>query len=618
MAILRISIELVRVNYGFAKFMKRADLGHRQEVRKPSYSKGNNMNTEHSNLKTIVRILALSLVTTFISGNEIAHAVTPAFSTSSNISNGSIDPNILLSSTNFSSDVNKFAFIVDMGTTGLTFDSASFINPTKVRLNLRGTARAGELSVQANKSAFSSGADDSSKTLTITVPDPLIAQTITFDALKPMSLGDNDQILSANSTSSLDVTFSSKTPNTCRIVSQKINPIAAGKCSIKASQSGDATYQAAPDIIQSLTISSVVSGVVDKPATNSPRVTTFATLEYSPDAPSTVYKDLTISSTGTGQYGATNLKLSVPSQATQNPAVFLVTSFSTDSENDQGFFVARIGLVDKGGNVIDRMDKAMKINIPKGYFYSEIFWSSDGLMWQRILETKNESLPTDTSAAFFREVDGSVSIITREMGLFGYRFPQADLKVLSPAQSLALNGQIQLSSSGGSGTGAVTFGTSTASVCTVTADGVVSAKQAGKCFVFVRKYAAQHFIDTVSTKVVLSVQSSTPVASNTQSSAPVAVNKGAAKVGQTTCTSLSYSLNVLSNQAQAKFCPKDAGNVAILYIRSASSTRKWVDKEVARSVIDANGIAVFDAAQELLTSDYLHVFVNGQPRLKRI
>ena len=565
----------------------------------------NNFEERKTLKKNFAFATIILLITTFMSGTEIARAVTPAFSTSSDISNGALDPNILVNSTNFASDLNKFVFTVDLGTTGLTFDSAAFINSTRVRLNLRGSAQAGQISVQANISAFNPVADNPSNSLTITVPDPLIEQTITFDALIPMSVSDSGQILSASSTSGLDVSFLSKTPNICRIVSQKIHPLMAGNCAIKASQSGNSTYKAAPEIINSVTISPAVSGVVEKALTKSPAATTFATFEYSPDASNPAYKDLTISNSGVGQTGVTKLKLLVPSRATQYPAVFLVSSYSTDSENDQGFFVARVELVDKSGMAINRIEKAYEIRMPKGYFYSEVFWSSDGLMWQRIPETIIETLPSDSHAAFFREVDGSVSILTDQLGLFGYRFPQEDLKVLSPAQSFALNSQIQLASSGGSGTGALTFGTSTAAVCTVTPDGVVSGKQAGKCFVFVRKYAAQQFIDSVSAKMVLSVQSPTPVASN----------QGAAVVGQTTCNFLSYSLTALSGQVQANFCPEDAGKVAILYVRSNSSTRKWVDKKVASVVINSQGVAVFDVVTAISTSNYLHVFVNGEHRL---
>ena len=553
-------------------------------------------------VKILLGQLVITLFVTFLSSTPIAFAAAPVVSTSATIANGALDPNILVISTNFATDLNKFVFTVDVGTTGLTFDSAAFISSTRVRLNFRGSAQAGSISVQANISAFMPVADSPSNTLTITVPNPLIAQTITFDALTPMTVTDSGQILSASSTSGLDVSFSSKTPNICRIILQKIQPLVAGTCSIKASQSGNSTYKAAPDIIKSLTISSQGSGVVENPVTPSPAVTTFATLEYSPDAPNPAYSDLTISYSGVGQFGATKLKLLVPIRATQNPAVFLVSSYSTDSENDQGFFVAKIQLVDKSGMAINRIEKAYEIRMPKGYFYSEVFWSSDGLIWQRILETVNETLPNDSHAAFFREVDGSVSILTDQLGLFGYRFPQEDIKVISPAQNLALNGQLQLGSSEGSGTGALTFGTTTAAVCTVTPDGVVSAKQAGKCFVFVRKNAAQQFIDSVSSKAIIMVEKSELTGKS----------HDALPSSKSSCDYLTYSLSQSATTVEAVFCPKNAGKVATLYVRAKASTRNWVDKKVATAIIDSNGFATFQVTPAIGASKFLHVFVGGK------
>ena len=559
--------------------------------------------------------ISLFLITNFLTGIQIARAVTPALSSTSNISNGVVNPNIVVKSTNFVTDLNKFDFTVDVGTTGLTFDSAAFINSTSVRLNLRGTALAGSISIQANTAAFKPVTDNLSNTLTINVPDPLIVQTITFDDLLPMTVTDIGQILSASSTSGLDVSFSSKTPNTCRIVSQKINALAAGVCSIKASQNGNSTYQAALDNIKSITISAANSVVVEKPASVLSNGTTLATVEYSPDTANSTYRDLVISSSGKGQLGATKLKLLVPSGATKSRAAFLVSSYSSDSENEQGFFVARIGLVNEFGVVLNKLEKVYKVNMPRGYLYSEIFWSDLGTMWQRIPETMKESLPTDSHAAFFREVDGSVSLLTDQLGLFGYRFPQSDLEISSPASKLMVGSQIQLSSEGGSGTGDVSFGTTTSQVCTVTPAGVLTGTQAGACFITARKNASEHYIDTLSNKIIITIQGSSPVASNSKSSAPVVAKKEANIVGQTTCTFLSYSMTSLAGQVQASFCPEDAGKVAILHVRSSSSTRKWIDKKVASVVIDSNGVAVFDTTLEISNSNFLHVFVSGEHRL---
>lgn len=185
-------------------------------------------------LKILLGKLVVVLFASLISGTPMAFAAAPVISTSTTIAHGALDPGILINSSNFFTYLNKFNFTVDPGTTGLTFDSAAYINPTRVRLNLRGTAQAGSISVQAATSAFEPVADSQSNTLTITVPNPLMTQSITFDALTPMTVTDSGQVLSASSTSGLDVSFSSITPNTCRIVSQKIQALVAGTCSIKA------------------------------------------------------------------------------------------------------------------------------------------------------------------------------------------------------------------------------------------------------------------------------------------------------------------------------------------------------------------------------------------------
>lgn len=546
--------------------------------------------------------LLLALFATLLSGTPMAFAAAPVISTSTTITNGALDPVILINGSNFFTDLNKFNFTVDAGSTELSFDTAAFINPTSVRLTLRGTAQAGSITVQASVSAFYPVADTQSNTLTITVPKPLIAQSITFDSLKPMTVTDSNQILSASSTSGLDVSFLGITPYICRIVSQKIQPVTAGTCSIVAYQNGNSSYQAAPNIIQSFMISAADSGVVDKPDIDPPKVNTIGTLEYSPSTPTTTDKDFTFFSSGDGQNGTMTVKLQVPSQTTKNPVVFLVSSYSSDSENNRGFFVVDIEIVDKNGFAINHLEKAYKITMPRGYFYSEIFWSSDSLTWQRITEIKNETLPDDEHSVFFREVNGSVSILTDQHGLFGYRYPQEDLKVLSRVKTLAIGGQTQLDCSGGSGTGEVTYGTTTATVCAVTTDGIVSAKQAGKCLVFARKYAAQHFIDTVSGNTTIIVGKSE------------ATGKGQDGLPRpkTPCDTLSYSLSQSATKVEAIFCPKNAGQVATLYVRVETSANKWVNKKVATVIIDSKGVAVFKVTRKIGTSKFLHVFIDGK------
>lgn len=55
--------------------------------------------------------------------------------------------------------------------------------------------------------------------------------------------------------------------------------------------------------------------------------------------------------------------------------------------------------------------------------------------------------------------------------------------------------------------------------------------------------------------------------------------------------------------------------MAILYVRTNSSTRNWVDKKVVSVVINSSGVALFQVDSKIGNSQFLHVFVNGEHRL---
>ena len=82
-----------------------------------------------------------------------------------------------------------------------------------------------------------------------------ISQAITFTAMPNQSLGNGQAGLFATATSKLAVTFTSNTNSVCTVSASTVNFIAAGTCTIAADQSGDGNYGAAPQIIQSFTLS---------------------------------------------------------------------------------------------------------------------------------------------------------------------------------------------------------------------------------------------------------------------------------------------------------------------------------------------------------------------------
>ncbi|HEY2537288.1 MAG TPA: beta-propeller fold lactonase family protein, partial [Solirubrobacteraceae bacterium] len=83
------------------------------------------------------------------------------------------------------------------------------------------------------------------------------SQTITFTKPADKSFGENSTTLTATASSGLTVTFESQTTSVCAtsgINGEKVSFLAAGTCTIKATQTGSTNWNAAPPIEQSFTI----------------------------------------------------------------------------------------------------------------------------------------------------------------------------------------------------------------------------------------------------------------------------------------------------------------------------------------------------------------------------
>ncbi|MFM5917119.1 MAG: autotransporter domain-containing protein [Novosphingobium sp.] len=85
--------------------------------------------------------------------------------------------------------------------------------------------------------------------------------TITFGALPSRALGSGNFTLAATASSGLTVTFSSNTPATCSVSGTTVSLLAVGTCTIAANQAGNGSYQAAPTVTQSFSISKAVTTV---------------------------------------------------------------------------------------------------------------------------------------------------------------------------------------------------------------------------------------------------------------------------------------------------------------------------------------------------------------------
>ena len=82
-------------------------------------------------------------------------------------------------------------------------------------------------------------------------------QTITFAALPNKTFGDPQFTLTATASSGLPVKLTSQTVNVCKVTIDKVTLVAAGTCTVRASQAGNTKYAAAPALDQSLSVAAI-------------------------------------------------------------------------------------------------------------------------------------------------------------------------------------------------------------------------------------------------------------------------------------------------------------------------------------------------------------------------
>jgi hypothetical protein len=94
------------------------------------------------------------------------------------------------------------------------------------------------------------------------------SQTITFGALSSVTYDASPFTLAATATSGLPVTFASATTSVCAVSGSTVTVLAAGACSITASQPGNASYAAATPVTQAFAVSPASQTIAFAPLAN--------------------------------------------------------------------------------------------------------------------------------------------------------------------------------------------------------------------------------------------------------------------------------------------------------------------------------------------------------------
>jgi hypothetical protein len=106
--------------------------------------------------------------------------------------------------------------------------------------------------------------------LTGTTRAALVAQTITFATLPDVTLPHAALTVAATATSGLAVGFASNSPSICTVAAATVSLLAAGTCSVTASQPGDLDWSAAAPVTRAFQVNSaaVVGPAPTPPATS--------------------------------------------------------------------------------------------------------------------------------------------------------------------------------------------------------------------------------------------------------------------------------------------------------------------------------------------------------------
>lgn len=148
------------------------------------------------------------------------------------------------------------------GPTGTaTFSDGSSVLGSATQTSSPYTFTAGSLGIGSHVLTASYGGDSrtsGSVSNSITIQVTQAPQTITFGPLTAVTLPASAFSLTATASSGLTVGFAATTPVVCSVSGTTVTPLAAGTCSITASQAGNANYLAAASVTRSFTINPVV------------------------------------------------------------------------------------------------------------------------------------------------------------------------------------------------------------------------------------------------------------------------------------------------------------------------------------------------------------------------
>ena len=266
-----------------------------------------------------------------------------------------------------------------------------------------------------------------------------------------------------------------------------------------------------------------------------------------------------------------------------------------------GIINFEIQVLDVFGAVIPTLQKPLTLLFKSITGDFVVAKSSDGFLWTPIPLITATVLPEGLDAAYYLDANGNVVILTRSLSQFGLKKRQLTFAATSPVTSIKVDEVAILSTSGGNGTGAIRFASTTEGICTVTNAGAVKGLAAGTCLIDAVKGGDPTYLNANADTVSILVQ-----AAGTTTAVPGKVAKVPFK------RILKASGTKLTKTVTVKLGKNFANHRVTMLIRKPGATKysfltvvtlnKWGGKTLRKAVPLGSKLRVTIAKKALVTS----------------
>jgi hypothetical protein len=198
--------------------------------------------TARARERSIIVAVLIALVTPLIAVSGVA-AASPQAITFTLPASGSVGSTVELTAT------------ADSGlSVSFTSDTTDVCTVAATTLSLVAAGTCTVTASQAGDGTFAPATDVDASTIVAPAPPDPTPQAITFALPASGSVGSTVE-LTATADSGLAVSYSTSMPDVCTVTDTHLGLVAAGTCTVTASQAGDGTFAPATDVVASMTVS---------------------------------------------------------------------------------------------------------------------------------------------------------------------------------------------------------------------------------------------------------------------------------------------------------------------------------------------------------------------------